>query len=288
MAERFSFGGKENNPELGLEWFDFDARNYDTALGRWMNIDPLASQFYDWSPYNFNYNNPLRFVDPTGLGPEDIIIKGDQDFIDQAFSHLQQLTDETLQIDKNGKVTIASSEQCNDACGVGRDAVSQLINSDKTTTIEESTANNRGGRKNGVVVANDTAENQANTQNGVGTDVILFYRPDLQEGPVDVDGSKVRPPEVALGHELGHAVDLTTGTEPPAGYTGHYVKSFEDLSEEARFDGYNNTTGKNAPIYLYTREIPVIKNFENPIRDQLGVARRKLVKTEDFRYERKY
>ncbi len=76
MAERFAYNGKENNPELGLEWYDFDARNYDASLGRWMNIDPLAEVFYEWSPYNFNYNNPMRYIDPTGLGPQDLIFKG--------------------------------------------------------------------------------------------------------------------------------------------------------------------------------------------------------------------
>ena len=69
-AQKFGFGGKELNEELGLQWHDFDARNYDASLGRWMNIDPLADSFYDWSPYNFVYNNPLKFVDPTGMGPE--------------------------------------------------------------------------------------------------------------------------------------------------------------------------------------------------------------------------
>ena len=69
-AQKFGFGGKELTEELGLQWHDFDARNYDASLGRWMNIDPLADSFYDWSPYNFVYNNPLKFVDPTGMGPE--------------------------------------------------------------------------------------------------------------------------------------------------------------------------------------------------------------------------
>ncbi|CAL2063827.1 hypothetical protein T190820D02B_60001 [Tenacibaculum sp. 190524A05c] len=74
-AEMFSFGGKELNEELGLEWHDFHARNYDASLGRWMNIDPLAEDYYEWSPYNFVYNSPLKFIDPTGMGPETTIVK---------------------------------------------------------------------------------------------------------------------------------------------------------------------------------------------------------------------
>jgi len=68
-ANRFGYGGKENNPELGLNWMDFDARNYDAALGRWMNIDPLADSYLNWSPYNYSFNSPIIFFDPTGLGP---------------------------------------------------------------------------------------------------------------------------------------------------------------------------------------------------------------------------
>ena len=70
-AQKYKFGGKEYQEELGLEWYDVTARNYDPALGRWMNLDPLSETFYEWSPYNYSYNSPIRFNDPTGLGPED-------------------------------------------------------------------------------------------------------------------------------------------------------------------------------------------------------------------------
>ncbi|MDD7886835.1 RHS repeat-associated core domain-containing protein [Flavivirga sp. 57AJ16] len=40
-----TFQGKENQKELGLNWHDFHARNYDASLGRWMNIDPATASF---------------------------------------------------------------------------------------------------------------------------------------------------------------------------------------------------------------------------------------------------
>ncbi len=35
-----------------------------------MSVDPLADDYASWSPYNYTLNNPLRYTDPTGMGPE--------------------------------------------------------------------------------------------------------------------------------------------------------------------------------------------------------------------------
>jgi len=63
---KYMFGGKELSEELGLNTYDFGARNYDAALGRWMNSDPLAEMYFENSNYTYVLNNPMFFKDPNG------------------------------------------------------------------------------------------------------------------------------------------------------------------------------------------------------------------------------
>jgi RHS repeat-associated protein len=65
-ANNFLYNGKELQKDLDLNWYDYGARMYDAALGRWHVIDAKTEKYSSWSPYNYVMNNPVKSIDPDG------------------------------------------------------------------------------------------------------------------------------------------------------------------------------------------------------------------------------
>ncbi|GHE75868.1 hypothetical protein GCM10011340_35890 [Roseivirga thermotolerans] len=64
---RYKLSGNEEQVDFDWNVYDFNARIYDPQLGLFLHTDPLADVQESWTPYHYNYGNPMRFIDPTGL-----------------------------------------------------------------------------------------------------------------------------------------------------------------------------------------------------------------------------
>ena len=105
-ANQYTYNGKEEQKEWGV--LDYEWRNHDPALSRFISIDPHADRYLSISPYNYAFNSPVMYVDPDGR---------------DGTLYLQVLTDQ------NGEVSAAAKK------GI-EDAVNKLVNDFITHGIE--------------------------------------------------------------------------------------------------------------------------------------------------------
>jgi RHS repeat-associated protein len=66
----YLYNGKELDAETGFYYYG--ARYYDPKSSLWLSVDPLAEKMPDFSAYAYAFNNPVMFVDPTGMEGESI------------------------------------------------------------------------------------------------------------------------------------------------------------------------------------------------------------------------
>jgi len=61
----YLYNKKELQEELGQ--YDYGARFYDPGIARLIMIDPHSEKYFGISPYTYVGDNPITFIDPTGM-----------------------------------------------------------------------------------------------------------------------------------------------------------------------------------------------------------------------------
>ena len=194
-----------------LDKFFAQARFYDATNRRFMASDPMKNGT-NW--YSYCINNPVVFVDPSGLV---IIVNGIVTTREMIMEVLQQLTDYELTLNADYTVSIAhdkaspsdpspTSARYRGDKAKGTELLDRLIESDETVRIVVSRDGYRA-----------RYSNPENTGNGVGSDVTVLINPWFVEPLPTVDpktGNVVAqefPDFIGLGHELIHADRATRG-----------------------------------------------------------------------------
>ena len=106
---KYSSQGQEKQRETG--WSSYRWRNYDAAMGRFFNIDPLSEKYNTWSHYSFSGNRVIDARELEGLEPVDfrkndgfknlvVVVQGWSGDTKKGYTQAQNRGDGS--VDKNG------------------------------------------------------------------------------------------------------------------------------------------------------------------------------------------
>ena len=159
-VQPYKYNGKELDTKKGLNWYDYGAREYDAVLGRFTTMDPMAEKYYAVSPYTYCVNNPIKFVDPTGMlteSPQTGSIRlSFWDKIKNAFNDLFSFTVDISSEEAKQKTAQKYNRQMStlQSLNDGVEAVNTVMSIvNPVASVAELAANIQGENTKGIVLA---------------------------------------------------------------------------------------------------------------------------------------
>ncbi|MFT4223742.1 RHS repeat domain-containing protein [Dysgonomonas sp.] len=200
----YKYNGKELDQMHGLNLYDYSARYYEPAIGRFTMVDPHAENYYGWSPYHYVGNNPMKYIDPNGKD-WGVVINHENKTITIAANFTAITAGEkgnnTLQAARSN--WNAQSGKFNYVVGTGSDAVSYSVNFFVTTSN-----NTPDMPQNEMQVLSDNNRVFKTTNNSDGT---VTTAEGVSDEKIFAVKESRNGDKKAVAHEMGHNLGMNDG-----------------------------------------------------------------------------
>jgi RHS repeat-associated protein len=240
---RYGFNGMEKDDEVKGEGnsLDFGARIYDSRIGRWLSLDPLARKYPSISDYSSMAGNPILFKDPDGR--EIIIYYKDADNKLQPYKYGSGLPLPDNDYVKRTVKTLNRLKRKKKYDKIG--IVEYLENhKDATITIEELEGGGSASFGRGTVEVGGKLKMLADDEQSFP----ILWNSD--EGYISEDFENRQSAEMILLHEMAHHYYTLAD---PQGYMEEVINIFND--------------SELLPEEKYKKYFEYLDNMENEVGD---------------------
>ena len=187
-VQPYKYNGKELDSKKGLNLYDYGARHYDAALGRFTTNDRFAEKYYSMSPYQYGANNPVNNIDVNG---DTIVVNPNPNGL---IDNVRIFFGFDTKYQKDVKADLQQLKKDDKEIG------EMIIELEKSKNVHSITRTKRGK-------SNSSGFDREKAKKDIPQGSIINYDPDVK---TDINGNH-RTPRIGLSHELQHSSDVDKG-----------------------------------------------------------------------------